>query len=69
MEKRKMLAKWSAWSAFKRILCVQGVNGSLVGYVMGAHRITIVTVKCGRSRWMYVWGFSVVEPCVTGTFR
>ena len=69
MEKRKVLAKWSAWSAFNRMLCVEGVTGSLVGYVMGAHRITIVNVKCGRSCLMCVWGFSLVEHWVTGTFR
>jgi hypothetical protein len=68
MEKHKVLAKWSAWSAFNRILCVQGVNGSLLGYVMGAHRITNVAVQCGRSGLMCVWGFSLVEYCVTGTY-
>jgi hypothetical protein len=67
MEKHKVLAKWSAWSAFNRNLCVQGVNGSVVGFVMGAHRITMVTVKCGRSPLVCVWGFSLVEHCVTGT--
>jgi hypothetical protein len=41
---------------------------SLVGYVTGEHRITIVTVKCGRSRLMCVWGFILVAHCVTGTY-
>ena len=72
MEKRKVLAKWSAWRAFNMMLCVEGVTGSLVGNVKGAHPLrlsmwsvaSLVYYVCGGSVW-----WNIVWPAYFGSLN